>query len=97
MQRYRKKNTTAFTFLAWIAFISGIVLLSVGLYNADNLELNEKGYYIAVMILTVVGAITVQKVTRDNEDDKYALEEYEEERLKSKVIVAKVEDNDKKG
>lgn len=58
--------------------------------------MNEKGYYIAVTMLTIVGAITVQKVTRDNEDDKYALEEYEEERLKSKVIVTKVENNDKK-
>jgi uncharacterized membrane protein YiaA len=37
--------------------------------NADNLQLNENGYYFAVMILVAIGAILSKKVTRDNAED----------------------------
>jgi len=33
------------------------------------MELNEKGYYIAVMLLVAVGSILTQKVVRDNAED----------------------------
>lgn len=52
-------------------------MFAIGLYNADNLQLNEKGYYIAVMILVAVGAILTQKVTRDNAEDNDILAEQE--------------------
>ncbi|OMP68417.1 YiaA/YiaB family inner membrane protein [Domibacillus epiphyticus] len=80
MQRYRRRNTPAFTFLAYFTFIAGVFLFSIGLYNADNLQLNEKGYYIAVMILVAVGAILTQKVTRDNAEDNEIIAEEEERR-----------------
>lgn len=56
-------------------------MFSIGLYNADNLQLNEKGYYIAVMILVAVGAILTQKVTRDNVEDDEIISEQEQERM----------------
>ncbi len=56
-------------------------MFSVGLYNADNLELNEKGYYIAVMILVAVGAILTQKVTRDNAEDNEIIAEQEKDKI----------------
>ncbi|HZG71416.1 MAG TPA: YiaA/YiaB family inner membrane protein [Chondromyces sp.] len=77
MQRYRRRNTPAFTGLAYFTFFAGVFLFCIGLYNEDSLQLNEKGYYIAVMILVAVGAILTQKVTRDNAEDKEILEEQE--------------------
>lgn len=74
MHPYRKRNTPAFTFLAYFTFAVGVALFAIGLYNAD-MELNEKGYYIAVMLLVAVGAILTQKVTRDNIEDEEILKE----------------------
>ncbi len=79
MQKYRRRNTTAFTVLAYFTFFAGVFLFSIGLYNAD-LELNEKGYYIATMILVAVGAILTQKVTSDNIEDNEIIAEQEMER-----------------
>ena len=75
--KYRRRNTVAFTVLAYFTFFAGVAMFSIGLYNADNLQLNEKGYYIAVMILVAVGAILTQKVTRDNAKDDDILAEQE--------------------
>jgi uncharacterized membrane protein YiaA len=77
MQKYRRRNTPAFTFLAYFTFFAGVALFCIGLYNADGLQLNEKGYYIAVMILVAVGAILTQKVTRDNAEDNEIIAEQE--------------------
>ncbi|MFJ7827393.1 YiaA/YiaB family inner membrane protein [Psychrobacillus sp. NPDC096623] len=82
-KRYRRRNTMAFTVLAYFTLFAGVFLFSIGLYNADNLQLNEKGYYIAVMILVAVGAILTQKVTRDNAEDNDIIAELEQERQMS--------------
>lgn len=76
MQKHRRRNTTAFTVMSYFTFCGGL-LFGIGLYNADNLQLNEKGYYIAVMILVAVGAILTQKVTRDNAEDNEIIAEQE--------------------
>jgi len=87
-QKHRKRNTAAFTFLAYFTLGAGVLLFSIGLYNASTLELNEKGYYIACMLLVAVGAILTQKVVRDNEEDKAIIEEQERE---FNLKVSKVE------
>jgi len=74
MREHRRRNTPAFVFMAYFTFAIGIILFCVGLWNAD-MELNEKGYYIAVMLLVAVGAILTQKVVRDNAEDDYIIEE----------------------
>lgn len=74
MNNYRRRNTPAFTFLSYFTFAAGVALFIIGLYNAD-MELNEKGYYIAVMLLVAVGAILTQKVARDNAEDNDIIEE----------------------
>lgn len=84
MQRYRRRNTPAFTFLAYFTFAAGVALFSIGLFNAD-MELHEKGYYIAVMLLIAVGAILTQKVVRDNAEDDEILAEEERRRSQSKT------------
>ncbi|TGD82507.1 inner membrane protein YiaA [Hymenobacter wooponensis] len=51
--------------LCWFATLSAVLLLAVGLWNA-NLLLSEKGFYAMSFMLGLFGAIAVQKNTRDN-------------------------------
>ena len=51
--------------LSWFSTILAIVLLTVGLWNADLL-LSEKGFYGMSFILSLFAAISVQKNTRDS-------------------------------
>jgi uncharacterized membrane protein YiaA len=50
--------------LAWFSTILSIVLLTIGLWNADLLK-SEKGFYAMSFILSMFAAIAVQKNTRD--------------------------------
>lgn len=50
--------------IAWFATILSIVLLTIGLWNAE-LEKSEKGFYAMSFTLSVFAAIAVQKNTRD--------------------------------
>jgi uncharacterized membrane protein YiaA len=50
--------------LAWFATLLSIVLLTVGLWNAD-LAKSEKGFYAMSFVLSLFAAIAVQKNTRD--------------------------------
>ncbi|SEG75048.1 inner membrane protein YiaA [Sphingobacterium lactis] len=50
--------------LSWFATLAAIILLIIGLWNADLL-LSEKGFYGISFILSVFAAIAVQKNTRD--------------------------------
>lgn len=50
--------------ICWFATILSIVLLIVGLWNATLLP-SEKGFYAFSFLLSIFGAITVQKNTRD--------------------------------
>ena len=50
--------------LCWTSLILAILLLVIGLFNADLL-LSEKGFYGMAFSLSLFGAIAVQKNTRD--------------------------------
>lgn len=50
--------------LAWFTTILSIVLLTVGLWNAE-LTKSEKGFYAMSFVLSMFSAIAVQKNTRD--------------------------------
>ncbi len=50
--------------LCWISTILAILLLAIGLWNATLLP-SEKGFYAFAFLLSLFGAITVQKNTRD--------------------------------
>ena len=50
--------------ISWFTSITAIVLLVIGLWNAD-LELSEKGFYGMSFTLSLFAAIAVQKNTRD--------------------------------
>lgn len=59
-----RKPTGAFIGASWIALLAGLVSYNVGLWNA-TMELNEKGYYLAVLLLGLFAVISVQKNVRD--------------------------------
>ena len=50
--------------IAWFATGTSVILLAVGLWNAELLP-SEKGFYAFAFILSLFGAITVQKNVRD--------------------------------
>ena len=50
--------------ISWFCTLLSIALLVVGLWNA-NLLPSEKGFYAFSFILSIFGAVTVQKNTRD--------------------------------
>ncbi|KFF00254.1 hypothetical protein IX39_06240 [Chryseobacterium formosense] len=59
------KVTDIYYGICWFATISSIVLLIIGLWNANILP-SEKGFYGFAYLLALFGAIAVQKNTRDN-------------------------------
>ncbi len=50
--------------IAWFTTLLSIVLLTIGLWNAD-IEKSEKGFYAMAFVLSLYAAIAVQKNTRD--------------------------------
>lgn len=50
--------------ISWVSVLSAILLLIIGLWNADLL-LSEKGFYAMAYTLSLFAAIAVQKNTRD--------------------------------
>lgn len=52
--------------ISWVSTILCIVLLTVGLWNATLLP-SEKGFYAFAFLLSIFGAISVQKNTRDTQ------------------------------
>ena len=52
--------------LCWASVAICIALLAIGLFNA-NLALSEKGFYIMAFLLSLFGAVAVQKNIRDME------------------------------
>ena len=50
--------------ISWFSAILAVLLLCIGVWNAELL-LSEKGFYIMAFMLALFGAITVQKNTRD--------------------------------
>jgi uncharacterized membrane protein YiaA len=58
------KVTDIYYGLCWFSTLLAIILLVIGLWNA-TLQPSEKGFYAFAFLLSIFGAITVQKNTRD--------------------------------
>lgn len=52
--------------ISWVSTLLAILLLTVGLWNAQ-LERSEKGFYAIAFLLSMFAAIAVQKNTRDSQ------------------------------
>jgi len=61
--------TNLYYSIAWFTTVLSIILLTVGLWNAD-MEKSEKGFYAMSFVLSLFAAIAVQKNTRDMKSSK---------------------------
>jgi uncharacterized membrane protein YiaA len=60
----RTGPTPAFVGVSWIALLLGTIAYLIGLWNAQ-LGLNEKGYYLTLLMYGLFGAVSLQKSVRD--------------------------------
>ncbi|WP_417898053.1 inner membrane protein YiaA [Bacillus haimaensis] len=69
MKEERKEGepTAAFKGASWAALAVGVSAYLIGLFNA-TMELNEKGYYFAVLVFGLYAAVSLQKAVRDKEE-----------------------------
>ncbi|RLQ94008.1 inner membrane protein YiaA [Falsibacillus albus] len=68
VERKQGESTTAFKGASWAALVLGVSAYLVGLFNA-GMQLNEKGYYFAVLVFGQYAAVSLQKAARDREED----------------------------
>jgi uncharacterized membrane protein YiaA len=61
------KPTAAFVGASWAAMFAGTVAFVIGLWNAQ-MELNEKGYYLTVLMFGLFAAVSLQKSVRDQQE-----------------------------
>lgn len=58
------KPSPAFIAASWTALLLGAVAYLVGLFNAE-MALNEKGYYLTLLLFGLFAAVSLQKSVRD--------------------------------
>ncbi|MCA1318472.1 YiaA/YiaB family protein [Bacillus tianshenii] len=66
-ERKEGEPTAAFKGASWAALTVGVSAYLIGLFNA-GMELNEKGYYFAVLVFGLYAAVSLQKAVRDKEE-----------------------------
>ncbi len=59
-----QKPSDTFIMASWIALGVGVCAYIIGLWNA-TMELNEKGYYLTVLLFGLFAVISLQKTVRD--------------------------------
>lgn len=59
-----RKPSAAFVGASWGALLLGSLAYLVGLWNA-GMQLNEKGYYLTLLLYGLFAAVSVQKSVRD--------------------------------
>ncbi|MGJ7920834.1 inner membrane protein YiaA [Neobacillus sp. LXY-4] len=67
VERKEGEPTAAFKGASWAALIVGVAAYLIGLFNAA-MQLNEKGYYFAVLVFGLYSAVSLQKAVRDKEE-----------------------------
>ncbi|WP_172372825.1 inner membrane protein YiaA [Sporosarcina jiandibaonis] len=64
VERKEGEPTSAFKGASWAALLIGVSAYLLGLYNAA-MQLNEKGYYFAILIFGLYASVSLQKAVRD--------------------------------
>ena len=64
MDQYINKPTSAFIAVSWVALLAGAAAYCIGLFTAQ-LALNEKGYYLILILYGLFSAVSLQKIVRD--------------------------------
>ena len=63
------RPSNAFVGVSWVVLLLGIVCYCIGLWNAISMQLNEKGYFITILLFGLFSIISVQKCVRDRLDN----------------------------
>lgn len=61
---FLQKPTSAYIGATWGVAIIGLLSYCIGLWNA-SMQLNEKGYYFAILLMGIYAVISLQKAVRD--------------------------------
>ncbi|MFW2076777.1 inner membrane protein YiaA [Acinetobacter sp. ULE_I010] len=64
MDQYINKPSPAFIAVSWVALLAGAAAYGIGLFNAQ-MALNEKGYYLILILYGLFSAVSLQKIVRD--------------------------------
>jgi len=67
IERKDGEPTSAFKGASLAALIIGVSAYLIGLFNA-TMELNEKGYYFAILIFGLYASVSLQKAVRDKDE-----------------------------
>ncbi len=59
-----QKPTPAFIGASWLALLVGSITYLIGLWNA-TMQLNEKGYYLTILLYGLFASVSLQKSVRD--------------------------------
>lgn len=62
-----QRPTAAFVGASWSALLIGACTYLAGLWNA-SMQLNEKGYYLTLLLYGLFAAISLQKTVRDRSE-----------------------------
>ncbi|MDN4038490.1 inner membrane protein YiaA [Massilia sp. YIM B02443] len=62
------RPTAAFVGASWAALLIGMAAYLIGLWNAQ-MQLNEKGYYLTLLLYGLFSAISLQKTVRDRSEN----------------------------
>lgn len=68
MKHLPHQPSNAFIGAAWVALCIGVLAYLIGLWNA-SMFLNEKGYYLTVLLYGLFSAVSLQKSVRDRLED----------------------------
>ncbi len=64
MESRMQRPSAAFVAASWTALLLGALAYLVGLFNAE-MQLNEKGYYLTLLLFGLFAAVSLQKSVRD--------------------------------
>ena len=62
-----QRPTAAFVGASWSALLIGAFAFLIGLWNAE-MQLNEKGYYLTLLLYGLFASISLQKSVRDRSE-----------------------------
>jgi uncharacterized membrane protein YiaA len=62
-----QRPTAAFIGASWGALLIGAAAYLIGLWNA-HMQLNEKGYYLTLLLYGLFAAVSLQKTVRDRSE-----------------------------
>lgn len=67
MNTVDQKPSAAFIGASWLSLMVGMAAYLIGLWNAE-MQLNEKGYYLVLLMYGLFAGVSVQKSVRDKAD-----------------------------